>query len=444
MIDRRQSVVPAAVLLMLLTTSGPAVSATPTDEAVSDAVRWRMAFGLDASLPHVLAVEASTKVIQEYGVALNASEASQMGRREKLNTDVDAAAAFLETVPDQSGSLYIDQAAGGTVVVQLVGSAAEVRDTEARVRGLLPKDVEVQIRHVEHTYVELRTIQEQLDADLPALTATGIHPVSTMVDEAGNVVRLGVSNTSSGAAEYVARKYGDVVAVVKEESGGPLTCNSRISCTGDDRLRAGLRIYGDNGGLYCTSGFGVRDEFIGSLYGYLLTAGHCVDPMDNPDEDWDWYHPFGTYIGTAEKLRFFDGADADVAAVHIIPSRTGNCVWQSTTTICYAISQNELTANQSQGEFVRMSGGNSGYHTGSISGRFTHEVWAGWFDLYNQFRVNITTAIGGDSGSPIYANSRAYGILSGGNASYIHYTPIQTIEDRLGLKTCHSSTCPDY
>jgi hypothetical protein len=430
---------------MVLITAPTAVSGgEPSEADLREAVKFRQTFGLKVDQVAVRAILADRASSTDFGTPLTADETREMERRLRLNDDVDPVERHLATFPDVVGGLYIDQEAGGEVVVQLASKGEAADGIRTAVRKLLPDDVVIRFENVSRTDAELTNLQATLDADLKDLRGRGIDVQMTAVDVPRNTVILGVNGVVADEVNYIRSTYGPAVTVEEHSGSHPGAC-TRTDCSGYD-LRGGLRI--SNPYIICTSAFVGRARGTTTLSAYLLTAGHCATPLSTRA---DQYHPSTTLIGTVSRLDYRDGGSVDAAALRITNSRVSNYIWRYSDVTTYPITGIEANADQSVGEAILKSGQKTNLTSGTITLK-NATVHYGSLDLYGMNQGSYTSEAG-DSGSPVFASYKAYGIHSGNlnfpgtstpdpNKSW--YSPIDTTLTSLNLYLCFNAACTSY
>ncbi len=96
---------------------------------VADAIVTRTALGLRSDAEYVEAVHAAADSVRhDIGLLVTPEEAAELDRRFEAQDDLSALAAYGAEHPDTFGGMYIDQAAGGDVVLLFT------RDVERHVR----------------------------------------------------------------------------------------------------------------------------------------------------------------------------------------------------------------------------------------------------------------------------------------------------------------------
>lgn len=158
----------------------------PTD--IADAIRTRTDLGLRADAGYVEAVHAAPDSVRhDFGILVTPEEAAELDRRSAAHDDLGALAAYGAEHLETFGGMYIDQAAGGDVVL-LFTSDVERHAREAT--ELAPAGVTVRVRRVDFTEAELNEVIEGLDP--ASMNEPGVEMVGIWVDVIRNVVTLEV------------------------------------------------------------------------------------------------------------------------------------------------------------------------------------------------------------------------------------------------------------
>ena len=155
---------------------------------IADAIIRRTDFGLRSDVEYVEAVHAAADSVRhDLGLLVTPEEAADLDRRFEAQDDLGMLAAYGAEHFDTFGGMYIDQAAGGDVVLLFT------RDVERHARAasaLAPAGVAVRVRRVDFTEAELNEVLEGLD--LASMNHAGLELVGAGVDIIRNVVTLEV------------------------------------------------------------------------------------------------------------------------------------------------------------------------------------------------------------------------------------------------------------
>lgn len=281
-------------------------------------------------------------------------------------------AATLATELDSAGSYYDSEA--GTMVVTVTTEAAAAR---VRAEGGIA-------RLVQFGAGDLQAALDRLNRD--AL----IPGTAWSVDPATNQVVVSTDETVTGSSlsrlTQVTDALGERVRV--EAATGVL---SQYAAGGD-------AIYG---GIYrCSLGFNVKK---GNAYGFL-TAGHCT----NISSTW--------FSNQAKTVKLGNTAGSS------FPTNDYGIVRYTTTGVppgnvnLYPGTQEISTAADAfVGERVRRSGSTTGVTSGKVQALNATVNYAEG-TVFGMIKTNVC-AEGGDSGGPLFDNTIALGLTSGGNGN---------------------------
>lgn len=155
-------------------------------------------------------------------------------------------------------------------------------------------------------------------------------------------------------------------------------------------LASGDAIYGS--GYRCSVGFNVRS---GSTY-YLLTAGHCGNPVPT------WYTNSAqtTLVGATVGSSFPNNDYALVRYDNTSLSHPGGFT----------------AGNAFVGQSVTRDGSTTGVHTGTVTALNVSVNYQGSGTVRGMIQTNVC-AEPGDSGGALYSGSTALGITSGGSGN---------------------------
>jgi hypothetical protein len=317
--------------------------------------------------------------------------------------------------PNSFGGLWVNDA--GLTTVGIVGEQSKIKADVVKAKLLGPvKYVSVDYSEAEirAAHIALRKFVNQED-----FTLDGMQLATIAEDTVHNRVLVSiVANSDVAAAANLAKSYGPAVEFTSVDAGSiPVTC-TRISC--GNPMKAGLQLYNSSGGTSCMSNFSWRTKTTPYTY-YLGSAGHCHSVGQAIR------HPSGTGIGSVTYSSSGPSAGVDASLINIAPANASNLMYtfvgQLTT-----ITSRETVAGAVIGEAV-CSSKLSGYSCNTPG----HLVQKGVDTCcaMDQFSADGQSAQGGDSGSPVFYQHKAEGIMSAmncGSASLDCYSPVQTVE----------------
>lgn len=280
-------------MMAAATFGSPAVGSVAEDDALDRAIAFRAAYGFDDDRAFVrgLMQEGAHPVSEEYGFPLTRSEVGELERRNQF-----VAAVAKSVVPyvrglDSFAGVWIDQKAGGELVVMLTNVTASTRDS---VRNRLPVDsLGVRFEEVDDSWTSLNRALEVSDKEWADL-GTNIEPQAFNVDERANRLTVKILRKDLDVARGADLPFERRVGVdVGFEGTPPIVdmapdysrCDERWQCYGPFLL--GIRIfYGEPGASWrCGMGFQMKHDTNSNLNQTFLTAGHC-----GYNRSGNWHH----------------------------------------------------------------------------------------------------------------------------------------------------------
>jgi hypothetical protein len=184
-------------------------------------------------------------------------------------------------------------------------------------------------------------------------------------------------------------------------------------------MKGGLQLYNSSGATDCMSNFMWRTKTTPYVY-YLGSSGHCHN-LDQAIR-----HPSGTTIGYVTHVASGPNSGVDVSLTGIAPANKSNLVYLALGSL-RTIASRETIAGAVIGEGVCSSKA-SGY--ACLPGHLVQKGVDTCCEL-DAFSADGQSAVGGDSGSPVFYQSKAQGIMSAmncGSSSLDCYTPVQDVE----------------
>lgn len=180
----------------------------PGEAEIADAMAFRELVGLRADEAWVREVAANPAATLTYGVPLMPFEDAELARRAANAHDVaPIVEAYGAEHADEYGGVYIDNAAGGVVVVTFT---ANVEAHEAALRKLLAPNALIDVREAVFTSGELNELQERIATD-DSLRSEGIFVLTTAADEAAGIVTVELSTERLDAEAVLRALYGPAV-----------------------------------------------------------------------------------------------------------------------------------------------------------------------------------------------------------------------------------------
>jgi hypothetical protein len=342
--------------------------------------------GLRANEAYLLSLPST--ISPNWGIPLAPSEEVELARRVSIQhalPDVDKLVVPLASF----AGLYIDEAAGGVVNVEFVGSPPD--DLVTAIRRLLPTDTVLRIRTVLNTRAALERAHDILDARLLSEAI----PMTVRDDVIENVLRVGLTSSEAATKSQFAKEFGSLVTFEDYRPSIAQTCYNRSDCT---PWRAGLQIYGPG---TCTGGFMAKN----TTTWFWITAGHCGGPGAV------YYHQ-GSRVGAVYTTNYYSGTAADAAALQLSSSQK-NWLYVTGGEMARTVTSRQGQNADHVGDSVCQSGEVSGFWCGTI----ISVNWSGHDNLgaalVRQREANYCSAPG-DSGSPVFYGHVAKGIHEGG------------------------------
>jgi hypothetical protein len=402
----------AALFAVLLTLTNTAIaSANPPTvdvdlaEQLEDELRFRRDFGLSTDVGLVRSLMLDRAAYEGgYGVALTPIELADLQRRLTIQEQLTPLRELAQAQPTFAG-LWIDQQAGGVIMVAFAGDAATHR---AAIEALAPSGSTVHVLDVEFTLAELEATREVVDRDRLILKSQGIWIRELGIDPRLNRVEVAVDELTDVAVEQLHARFGDTIVVEQSGNPTPTGCSNRYNCIGPP-VRAGIAAP-TNSAYPCSLGFLVRQAYAPGT-GWL-TAGHCASVGAV------WHHA-GVSIGTIRASCWPSCWRSDAAV--------GG--WLNTTYASYrvyrtSISNTRVNIVQVQngdnlGDQVCLNGRrqphDQGFRCGMLSEIRSVDYGGTWFV---DMRYATFSSWSGDSGGAVHSpltNSmvNAYGIQSG-------------------------------
>jgi hypothetical protein len=397
-VSRMARVSAAAVLLVIAVVP---VRAASEDQAaamaLAEASRFRAEFGLRSDAAYVAETARSERVSEAWGIALTAQEEAELNRRTRIANSLDALTKYAATIPDLGG-VFLDQHAGGEVVVTIAGDPDPHRPALSR---RLPAGASLRVERVSHRLADLDAAHNAIIADAAALQAEGITVSSVTTDESANLLLVTVNPLTPENESLLRARYGEFV-VVQGGGEGTLThtgCYSRTHCYGPP-LRAGISVNPSG----CSLGFVVQQSGVTRI----LTAGHggCGDFGGLASHD-------GFTFGAIQTRSWFGGdtwETADAATIgNLTAAQDDN--WLYTCAGCALAISGAQSMFEPENIPVCISARNTeAVRCGTMINKNASILYPeGWL---RQQREATYAVYNLDSGGATYAGSTAYGIQS--------------------------------
>ncbi len=413
--------------------------AQPVSSAVTaQSASFRVQFGLQADPDFIATVQSNPTATLELGVPLLPTELADLQHRNEIADAAFGLQPYLENDP-RFGGMWMDQAAGGVVVIDELGSDVAF---EQAISSALPSGTSLRFAPARYPFAQLTAIRDAAEGAQDALARSlGLSLIA--IDPVSNAVTLGLDPYSTAGAEALQKAYGEAVHVTSEPIDRVTTCVSADNCP-DPSYKGGLGIYNTYGGTgWCTSGFAAGKVTGGTAnHWYMLTAGHCIEfkgGLDFPN----WLHS-GSVLGIAIAYQSCDRCAADVGVLSIPAWDTPtNAVLANSTADIRSIASSKTNAQQGVGsQGCHRGHGIQAFNCGQVDmANADHQVTEpdGTVRWQNHnWRLN-TVAASGDSGGPVMYLNAAMGVTEAGS-SYTWYSTIDWSVSALGYRPCITAT----
>jgi hypothetical protein len=283
--------------------TGPGVArlASPTP------IEMRAQMGLTTDPEAVDSIERDHAVLNPYlHIPLSASETNDIQSREDTGNRFEALEKRMATDVPEFGGVYMDQEAGGEVVIQTIQDTPRLRQGAGEVLGTARP---IRFELVKHGRASLKAAERGLlvalgdhKTPLSAQPLDGVTVVSLGVNTIANVIEVGVLDSISApdAQARLAKVIGVDESLLDVHTSSGLESHLsaqavRFSKTG--LVFGGQRIVSSDGVVRCTAtGTGVA-----GVHSYMITAGHC-----GKSKSWRQGQPGGNSLGVGYGNGFFD------------------------------------------------------------------------------------------------------------------------------------------
>jgi hypothetical protein len=342
-----------------------------------------------------------------------------------------------QRVGSHFGGIWIDVKGGDRVKVAVAGSARDQTETARAAIDEAGISDGADVVEVARTLGELEEANDWLAGEIAALGRDSVLTAGLRTDL--NAVELqtprdGNLSEAERALLERAKWIGDGLIVSTYEGRVEARACTYPNC--DPPLRGGNRI--TNSGVICTNAFVAQSRSDGVLYQF--TAGHCVEsPFD---DSWSAVFTNGsTHVIGARHNSVF-GANGDMAILkinNVAGWAPENWVHVTTGPDTAVNTEYPITAEGSSviGMRICTTGGMYGRSdcgtvtqlgvTASYGGQTVNDLGRGDF-----------CGTGGDSGAPMYASKRAYGLqVAGFSECDSLYQGIISAENQMNVDVIH-------
>lgn len=350
-----------------------------------------------------------------FGVPLSVAEQADVLRRLRVQEALDPVEAYGAARPETYGGIYIDQQAGGEVVVSFT---ADVDQHAIALAELGPAEGRLRVRAVSWTEAELKALSDSLYEDFLGPGSEDVGISSTRLDVRENAVVVGIQEDEGEALDVLQARYGGRPIMV-ERADHPVPTTRED----DDPppLRGGIGIYRRG---TTSNGYGLGLPMIGlSGHRWQTTAGHADTGGPDGQEGqvgsyWEHGWPRET-VGDVRFNYYYDYTRTDVMLIRVPDSWGSRKLYLSETTDVLLSSVQGRDTDR-LGDYVCMSGSRSLLTCGDIiSVNYDVTYYRGAAPttevILQDQRLAAYGCRTGDSGSPVYMGSgTAVGAQSGG------------------------------
>jgi len=338
---------------------------------------------------------------------------------------------------------------GRRVHVRFV-DASEVRTLRGAAAVGYPEPDALVPEPAQFSLIELSEVQGQIEAEWQLTEReTGADLISVAVDVALNRLVIGVHGLDRTSEDALRQRFPTDMLVLKdvEESLSFRSSHCDNAVGGGGRYncmtytRGGIAAVNMNrpGTGFCTYGFGARNRF--SSERYTLTNAHCNAIGDRYDHR-------GSFVGIVRRraLPVPNGAagQLDVALVRdeSLSFAPRNWVYHTDSAQQYQLVGSVSKFNISRGMLLCTAGITSNaqcnWQVGDTRTAVEVEEGGNSYVFTDVFQMLVTTGFG-DSGSPVYAANRAYGMVFAGNFNGTYAMYIDNLQSQLGISILDQS-----
>lgn len=335
------------------------------------------------------------QIVKDHGVS--AREAKR--RADRQPAQLKLAGKVGKALGAAYGGAWIDQRHGGRLTVGVTKAAAARKVASAATSAGMRDTTTTKVRY---GFRRLQQVSDALAERVAKANKGAKSGLQTGIVTSRNVVKLsslrGASLTQAqkDVLRWAKREFGTAVDVsTYAQKSVPRYCYNDYAC--DPPLRSGLAIF--TGGARCTSAF---MTYSGGYY-YMLTAGHCAEI--------GYWWDVSTYSYGYQNVGGVAGYEfswyGDSAVVYV--DNPG--WWQPRGWVMY-----EYPIYGSQADYVGGYVCKQGSTTGYTCGTVTEVDATVYYPDRTLSGMTWSTACvdSGDSGSGVFYNNYAHGILSGG------------------------------
>ncbi len=147
----------------------------------AEELSFRKIYGFSTDPDVIHAVLADPYPNCDWGIPLTDAESAEINRRSGVAQEINGLNEYILHHSDVFGGLYIDNPAGGIVVLLTIATTPDANLAEAE--GLIPGDVDYRVRTVKYSRRELVDLMPKiLKAGNGAVNGTGLDEMNNRVD----------------------------------------------------------------------------------------------------------------------------------------------------------------------------------------------------------------------------------------------------------------------
>jgi len=421
-------------------------STSLTAGTTSADVAFRSAFGLRTDGPWLQQVSA-LGADPTWGVPLSTAEVADLNGR----VEIARAAGSLSRYAGESwyGGAWLDQASGGTVVVNVRG---ELPVSISDLMAGIPAPASLRLRSVSFALADLRALDATLYDTLTGPVGHQLGVNDFGVDVIANHLRIGVDNASpSVVAALFALAPTDAIEVVVEGPSHAVYCTDATAC--GSPMKGGLKITSLSvQTTSCSSGFMARPVgTYGSGHSWMITSGHCAYDAQTVLGATNFAHGGGVWNGAIRAVWDYNNAPVDAAILESVVGQTdtpANYIFTGSTTSFQSI----VSIMNDDQQLPGTPECKYGYVGGKVCGQVLQTSTTvsnicsshGHCVTIQHLWLFSGAAKSGDSGGPLYSTKYADGIVVAQTNDLLHtwYSTIGGVILATGFRPCYATTYP--
>ncbi len=385
------------------------------DAQLQAEIMFRQAIGFPSTVDYILSVHAMPNAVtlESVSATFTPDEAAEVLTRLDLERDVEVLQRYFTEHPERQkalGGVYIDHAAGGKLVLQLVQRQGANTQIVQTLPALQHPD-RLQINFVSWSNQHLQQQYETISAAMPLHTELEAVLINQVANQVEILINPAAATVNAGAVVEKRSLAANLATLVADPA---VTIRAEAVQLIDTAVSGGNSWNNTGSGVRCTLGF----EVTYSGGNGMVTAGHCMTALSSGTNVY-WG---ATQIGTVTNLRVDgstvgfthqDSIDAGVLKMNNGSTATDNIVPMSDilgSTNIYTVG------------LVRcMSGATSGRVCGTIVVSSINIQASGTGRYYGDMFYTSIVPQGGDSGAPISQDDGQFAYITGINKGQVSH-----------------------